>query len=272
MNDHVLAPEIKDPIIEVSGLCNQFDKYVVHKDLDLRLEQGEIMGVVGGSGTGKTVLMNTILGLQKPKSGTIKIFGCDPSRLPSKDLRALKARTGVMFQGGALFSSLSVLDNLLAVIDEFCKLSSRESHAIALMKLDMVGLPLRAASLFPSELSGGMIKRVALARAIVLDPELIFLDEPTAGLDPIGAADFDQMILELSRALSLSVFMITHDLDSLYAICDKVAVLADQKVIAKDRLDILEKSDHPWIRSYFLGPRGKSSKSSAIKKPVISKA
>jgi len=163
-----------------------------------------------------------------------------------------------LFQGGALFSALSVLDNLMAPIFEFTKFSPHEARSLALMKLSMVGLPLRAASLYPSELSGGMIKRVALARALALDPELLFLDEPTAGLDPIGAAAFDGLIKELSSALSVSIFMITHDLDSLYALCDQVAVLADKRVVAKDRLEILEKSDHPWIKEYFWGPRGKA--------------
>lgn len=249
------APSENDPVV-IKGLSNRFGNFVVHDGLDLTVKRGEILGIVGGSGSGKTVLMNAILGLRRPSAGDVYLFGEKLHDLKPKDARRLQARTGVMFQGGALFSALSVLDNVLAPIYEFTKLSRPEAEALALLKISMVGLPLRAASLKPSELSGGMIKRVALARALALDPELLFLDEPTAGLDPIGAAAFDEMIKQLADLLGLTIFMITHDLDSLYAICDAVAVLADKKVVAKDRLEILEKSEHPWIKEYFGGARG----------------
>lgn len=253
-----ITEAVEDDPIVIKGLVNRFDSFVVHDHLDLRLKRGEILGIVGGSGSGKTVLMNSILGLRQQTEGEIYLFGKQLSKVRDRDRRHLQARTGVMFQGGALFSSLTVLENILAPICEFTRLGRIEANALALMKLSMVGLPLRAAQLMPSELSGGMIKRVALARAIALDPELIFLDEPTAGLDPIGAAAFDEMIANLAHTLGLSIFMITHDLDSLYAICDEVAVLADKKVVAKATIDVLEKSDHPWIKDYFLGPRGRN--------------
>ena len=222
-----------------------------------RLERNQILGVVGGSGSGKTVLLKSILGLNLPQAGEIKVFGCDLSRANNRARRAVMARWGVLFQSGALFSSLSVLENIMVPIREFTHLSESEARAVALLKLSLVGLELRAGDLRPSELSGGMIKRTALARALALDPELIFLDEPTAGLDPIGAAAFDNLILDLAKSLNLSVFMITHDLDSLYAVCDEVAVLADHKVVAKARPEVLEGSDHPWIHDYFNGPRSR---------------
>lgn len=245
-----------DPVV-IEGLNNRFGDHVVHENLDLVVKRGEVLGVVGGSGSGKTVLLNSILGLHRPYSGEIKLFGQTLANARRAEALAIRARTGVLFQGGALFSTLSVAENIMTPLLEFTKLSQREARAIALLKMSMVGLPLRAADLMPSELSGGMVKRTALARALAVDAELLFLDEPTAGLDPIGAAAFDNLIRGLADSLGLTVFMITHDLDSLYAICDEIAVLADRHVIVKDRIEVLETFDHPWIHEYFHGPRGR---------------
>ena len=245
-----------DPIV-ITGLRNQFGSNVIHEDLDLTIKRGQVLGVVGGSGSGKTVLLNSILGLQKPKGGDIHLFGKELKALSDKELRQVQAKTGVLFQSGALFSTLSVAENIMTPMMEFSRLSPREARRVALLKMSLVGLPLRSADLMPSELSGGMIKRTALARALALDAELLFLDEPTAGLDPIGAAAFDQLIKDLAASLDLTVFMITHDLDSLYAICDEIAVLADRHVVEKGPVAELEKSTHPWIHEYFHGPRGR---------------
>ncbi|ADU13193.1 ABC transporter ATP-binding protein [Asticcacaulis excentricus] len=255
----VSAPPTHPLVIE--GLRNQFGANIVHDNLDLTVDRGKVMGVVGGSGTGKTVLLNSILGLQKPSKGAIHLFGKDITKLSEKQLRLTQSRFGVLFQSGALFSALSVIENVCVPLTEYAKLKPAQMREVGLMKMALAGLPLDAADKRPSELSGGMIKRTALARALVLDPELLFLDEPTAGLDPIGAAAFDALIRELSDSLNLTVFMITHDLDSLYAICDEVAVLADKRVVAQAPPKVLEQSDHPWIHEYFNGPRGRSSQS-----------
>lgn len=252
-----------EPVIEVKGLLSQFGERAIHKDLDLTINRGEIIGVVGGSGTGKTVLLNTIIGLKQPEAGTVSLFGVERGTMSEAEIAASERRTGVLFQQGALFSSLNVLENVSAPLVEHTSLPRDTIRELAEMKVAMVGLKPEALYLKPAELSGGMKKRVGLARALALDPELIFLDEPTAGLDPIGAAAFDQLILELSRDLGLTVFMITHDLDSLYAICDQVAVLADKHVVAKAPVSELEKSDHPWIKEYFLGPRGRAAQNTA---------
>jgi len=248
----------RTPIV-VRGLGNRFGRNIVHEGLDLSVEKGRVIGVVGGSGTGKTVLLNTILGLQTPTSGEIRLFGEDVRKLSEKKRRTLQARFGVLFQSGALFSALTVVENICVPLTEYARLSPKMMREIGLMKMALVGLPLDAADKMPSELSGGMIKRTALARALVLDPELLFLDEPTAGLDPIGAAAFDKLIRSLSDNLDLTVFMITHDLDSLYAICDEVAVLADRKVVETAPPKVLEQSTHPWIHEYFHGPRGRNA-------------
>ena len=250
-------------LIEVRGLLSQFGDQVIHRDLDLDVQRGEVLGVVGGSGTGKTVLLNSIIGLKEPEGGSISIFGHDVGGATDAERQDIERRTGVLFQQGALFSSLTVLENVASPMVEHTKLPRDTIRELAEMKIAMVGLKPESHHQKPAELSGGMKKRVGLARALSLDPELIFLDEPTAGLDPIGAAAFDDLIRKLSDDLGLTVFMITHDLDSLYAICDKVAVLADKHVIEKATVQELEKSDHPWIKEYFLGPRGRAATKSA---------
>ena len=252
-----------DNLIEVRDLRSQFGEQVIHEGLNLDVQRGEVLGVVGGSGTGKTVLLNTIIGLKEPDGGTIRIFGHDTSSLTAEQSADIERRTGTLFQQGALFSSLSVLENVASPLVEHTKLPRETIRELAEMKIAMVGLRPESHHQKPSELSGGMRKRVGLARALSLDPELLFLDEPTAGLDPIGAAAFDDLIRTLSDDLGLTVFMITHDLDSLYAICDKVAVLADKGIVAKATVHELERSDHPWIKEYFLGPRGRAATKTA---------
>lgn len=250
------------PPIEVKGLKSCFGDNVIHDDLDLTVARGEVVGVVGGSGTGKSVLLNTIIGLKQPDGGSVRIFGHDIADATRKDWKAIERSWGVLFQQGALFSALSVKDNVAAPMFEHTNLSKSEIYDLAELKIALSGLPPRAGALKPSELSGGMIKRAALARALALDPQLLFLDEPTSGLDPISAAAFDELIKDLSDSLGLTVFMITHDLDSLYTVTDRVAVLADKHVVASAPVKELEQSDHPWIREYFLGPRGRSAANS----------
>ncbi len=247
------------PVIELTDIRSQFGSHLVHDHLSLAVRPGEILGVVGGSGTGKSVMLNTIIGLKRPEGGTVKVFGQDLHAANRKGMEAIERRWGVMFQQGALFSNLTVGENVEAPLHEHTRLTRRQIRELAHLRIGMVGLPPEAANLKPSELSGGMRKRAGLARALVLDPELIFLDEPTSGLDPIGAAAFDDMILDLSKSLGLTVFMITHDLDSLYTITDRVAVLADKHVVAVAPVRDLESSSHPWIKEYFLGPRGRSA-------------
>jgi len=248
-----------DPVIEIIDVVSQFGTRRIHDKLNLTVERGEILGVVGGSGTGKSVLLNTVIGLKKPEGGQVKVFGQDIHTASRKGWSDIERRWGVLFQQGALFSNLTVRENVAAPLYEHTNLSRATIHELADLRIGLVGLAPDVALLKPSELSGGMRKRVGLARALVLDPDLLFLDEPTAGLDPIAAAAFDDMILDLSRSLSLTVFMITHDLDSLYTITDRVAVLADRKVVAVAPVETLEQSDHPWIREYFLGPRGRAA-------------
>jgi phospholipid/cholesterol/gamma-HCH transport system ATP-binding protein len=247
-------------VISVKGLTNSFGDSIVHEGLDLDVRRGEILGVVGGSGTGKSVLMRSIIGLQSPDAGTITVFG--ESSLDREETEAvdIRKRWGVLFQGGALFSTLTVAENVEVPLREFYpELDQSLLDEIAGYKVVMTGLPAEAGPKFPAELSGGMRKRAGLARALALDPELLFLDEPTAGLDPIGAAAFDDLTKSLQKTLGLTVFLITHDLDSLYAICDRVAVLADKKVIAVGTIDELLALDHPWIEEYFKGPRGRAA-------------
>jgi phospholipid/cholesterol/gamma-HCH transport system ATP-binding protein len=245
--------------IEVVDLVSQFGDNVIHDHLNLTVKRGEVLGVVGGSGSGKSVLLNTIIGLKDPDGGSVRVFGNDVHNASRKAWQAVERSWGVLFQQGALFSALSVKENVAAPMFEHTSLSRAEIYELAELKIALSGLPPRAGALKPSELSGGMIKRAALARALALDPQLLFLDEPTAGLDPIGAAAFDDLIADLTRSLGLTVFMITHDLDSLYTITDRVAVLADKKVTAVAPVHELELSEHPWIRDYFLGPRGRAA-------------
>ncbi len=252
-----------DPIIRVRGLVTRFGTHTVHDGLDLDVQRGEIIGVVGGSGTGKSVLLRAIVGLLVPNAGQIEVFGESVRATSDAQFRALRRRWGVMFQDGALFSSLSVRQNVEAPMREQLTLDDTLRETLAGIKVRMVGLPENAMAKFPSELSGGMRKRAGFARAIAMDPEIVFLDEPTAGLDPIGAAAFDILIKQLQAALGLTVFLVTHDLDSLHAICDRIAVLADQKVLAVGTMDEMLQVDHPWVHEYFHGPRARAALSSA---------
>jgi phospholipid/cholesterol/gamma-HCH transport system ATP-binding protein len=250
----------ENPIIRVRGLENRFGDQIVHQNLDLDVRRGEIIGVVGGSGTGKSVLMRSIIGLQRPTAGSVEVLGENMVGRPEDEAKNIRRRWGILFQNGALFSTLTVAENVQVPIREyFPRIRQPLLDEIAGYKIVMSGLPEGAGAKFPSELSGGMRKRAGLARALALDPELLFLDEPTAGLDPIGAQAFDLLIRGLQTRLDLTVFLITHDLDTLYAICDRVAVLADGKVIAVDTIDRLLKLDHPWIQDYFNGPRGRAA-------------
>jgi phospholipid/cholesterol/gamma-HCH transport system ATP-binding protein len=246
----------RDVIISVRDLVVGFGDRTVVKGLNLDVFRGEVLGVVGGSGQGKSVLTRAILGLVPPRGGAIRIFGQDRDSLGPIERRTLEQRWGVLFQNGALFSGLTVKQNIQMPMRETRELSQHLMDELAMLKIELVGLPADAADKFPSELSGGMVKRAALARALALDPELVFLDEPTSGLDPISAAEFDELIGTLQQTLGLTVFMVTHDLDSLYSICDRVAALAEGRVIASGPLETLLASDHPWLRAYFHGVRG----------------
>lgn len=249
-----------EPIIVVRGLRNSFGEQTVHEGLDLEVRRGEIFGVVGGSGTGKSVLMRSIIGLQVPDEGEITVFGEPTIDREENEAVDIRKRWGVLFQGGALFSTLTVAENVQVPLREFYPdLDPALLDEIAAYKVVMTGLPADAGPKYPAELSGGMRKRAGLARALAMDPELLFLDEPTAGLDPIGAAAFDELTKSLQKTLGLTVFLITHDLDTLYAICDRVAVLADKQVIAVGTIDELLALDHPWIEEYFKGPRGRAA-------------
>jgi phospholipid/cholesterol/gamma-HCH transport system ATP-binding protein len=248
----------KEAVIEVKGLVNAFGPKVIHDHVDLDVYRGEVLGVVGGSGSGKSVLLRTIIGLNKPKEGTIKVFGKPTAFAESSRMRALEVRWGVLFQEGALFSSQTVAENIEVPLREYTGMSESLMAEIAAMKLTMVGLPEDAAAKYPSELSGGMKKRAGLARALALDPELLFLDEPTSGLDPISANQFDELIKNLSHSLGLTVFMVTHDLDSLRAVCDRIAVLVNKK-IKTGTIEELRKDPDPWIQEYFSGVRGRAA-------------
>lgn len=260
--DHETDEDQDDVVIRVRDLKVAFGDKVIMDGLDLDVKRGEILGFVGGSGQGKSVLTRTILGLVQKQRGTIEVFGENVDELKGAQRRALERRFGVMFQQGALFSALSVKQNIQVPMREYLDLSPGLLDELAMVKLDLVGLPPDAADKSPSELSGGMIKRAALARALALDPEIVFLDEPTSGLDPIGAADFDALIMTLKQTLGLTVFMVTHDLDSLYDACDRIAALADRKVIAVGSLETMVQSDHPWLKAYFGGERATARKPS----------
>ena len=245
--------------VRVRGLRTQFGTQVVHDHLDLDVRSGEVLGVVGASGTGKSVLLRTVIGLVEPAAGTVDVLGYDVHRAGNAERRELESRWGVLFQDGALFSSLTVAQNVQVPLKEHTRLPEDVIDEITAIKIGAVGLPREAAAKYPSELSGGMRKRAGLARALALDPEIVFLDEPTAGLDPIGAAAFDQLIRRLQRNLGLTVFMVTHDLDSLWAICDRTAVLVDKKVLVVGPMDVMLRHDHPWVRAYFHGPRSRAA-------------
>lgn len=249
----------REKVIMVRGLTNRFGEHTVHENLDLDVWRGEVLGVVGGSGSGKSVLLRTIIGLNQAASGSIDLLGTDMINGDPAALRAVRQRFGVLFQDGALFSSLTVAQNIQVPLKEFYDLPQDLLDEIAAAKVHMVGLPADAADKYPAELSGGMRKRAGLARALALDPEVVFFDEPTAGLDPIGAAAFDQLVRDLQQALGLTVFMVTHDLDSLYAICDRIAVLAEKKVLVTGSIETMLQEKHPWVMEYFHGPRARAA-------------
>lgn len=251
---------VQDPtetILSVRDLSVGFESHQVLQNLDLDVQRSEILGIVGASGTGKSVLLRAILGLNRRQKGKLFLFGQDMAALNDAEKRKIERKLGVLFQHGALFSSLTVLQNIQVPMREFFSLPQRLMDELAISKLELVGLPVDAAHKHPSELSGGMIKRAALARALALDPKLVFLDEPTSGLDPIGAADFDSLIVTLRKTLGLTVFMVTHDLDSLYDACDRVAVLSDKRVLVTGTIDELQRYDHPWTQRYFTGKRAR---------------
>ena len=249
----------KDVVIEVRDVVVGFGNHIVLDRVGLDVYRGEILGFVGGSGAGKSVLMRAIIGLLPKRAGAIKIFGTDMAAASDLERQAIERRWGILFQQGALFSSLTVMENLQFPVREYLDLSQDLLDELAVAKLEMVGLDASVCDKFPAELSGGMTKRVALARALALDPEIVFLDEPTSGLDPIGAGEFDSLIATLQRTLGLTVFMVTHDLDSLHTVCDRIAVLADGKIIAAGTMDTMLASTHPWLQAYFHGKRSRAS-------------
>ena len=252
------AREDEDVVIRVRGLVTRFGAHPIHEGLDLDAYRGEILGVVGGSGAGKSVLLRAIVGLNRRAAGRIEVLGQDVAALSERELMALQQRWGVLFQNGALFSGLTVAENVAVPLKEHRGLSPTLIAEISALKIALVGLPPDAGAKYPAQLSGGMRKRAALARALALDPEILFLDEPTAGLDPIAAAGFDELISSLRSSLGLTVFMVTHDLDSLEAICDRIAVLVDRRVSVGTLAEHM-KNPHPWIQEYFTGPRARAA-------------
>lgn len=257
MEDFVL--DMTAPPMEARGILTQFGSNIIHENLDFRINRGEIVGLVGGSGSGKSVLMNTMLGLKEPEGGVVRYFGKDRRQLSPDQRQLVQNQMGVLFQGGALFSSLTVRENIMIPLREHTDLPLRLMRNLADMKIHMVGLPATAAMLYPADLSGGMKKRAGLARALAMDPEILFLDEPTAGLDPIGASAFDQLILGLREAMDLTILMVTHDLDSLFTICDRIAVLVDKRIAIADSLPNVMAYEHPWVREYFGGARSRAA-------------
>jgi len=256
------AGDANGNVIKIRGLVNGFGDKVIHDHIDLDVRRGEVLGVVGGSGSGKSVLLRSIIGLIRPKEGTVEVFGKPTNGdIEGSAMRQLEMRWGVLFQEGALFSSQTVAENIQVPLREYTDMSQTLMDEIAAMKLDMVGLPPDSGDKYPSELSGGMKKRAGLARALALDPELLFLDEPTAGLDPISANQFDKLIKQLQKALGLTVFLVTHDIDTLRAVTDRIAVLVNKKLVI-GTIDELRKNDDPWIKDYFSGVRGRAALSS----------
>jgi phospholipid/cholesterol/gamma-HCH transport system ATP-binding protein len=249
------------PIISVRGVVNRFGEQVVHDRVDLDVYPGEVLGVVGGSGSGKSVLLRTMLGLHRPNAGEVLVHGKNVTQMSEAEMFEVKRRYGVTFQHGALFSSLTVAENVQLPLREYFDVSPEVLAALTELRLRMVGLPVEAGAKLPSQLSGGMIKRAALARALALDPTLLFLDEPTAGLDPISAASFDELVSYLHKGLNLTIVMITHDLDTLLAVCSRVAVLVDRKIVV-DTLAGVMNNPHPWIKEYFHGPRARAAQDS----------
>lgn len=245
--------------IQVRNLRNQFGTYVVHQNLDLDVRRGEILGVVGGSGTGKSVLLRSIIGLQRPIVGSIHVDGKNTLGLSEAEHHAQRKNWGVLFQNGALFTSMTVAENIQLPMREYFDLPQALMDEIAAYKISMVGLPPDAAPKYPSELSGGMKKRAGIARALALDPAILFLDEPTAGLDPIGAAAFDELVVRLKETLGLTVFLVTHDLDTLHTVCDRIAVLADKRVLTVGTMEEMLAFKHPWVEEYFHGPRARAA-------------
>jgi phospholipid/cholesterol/gamma-HCH transport system ATP-binding protein len=246
-----------DPVLEVHGLVNRFGTQVVHDGLDMVVNRDEVFGIVGGSGTGKSVLLRTILGLQRPQAGTVRIDGQDITHMSFEQLRQVKSHYGVSFQAGALYSGLTVQQNVQLPMVEYLNLKEQALDDLALLKIRLVGLPAEAGAKYPAELSGGMVKRVALARALALDPSLLFLDEPTSGLDPVSAAAFDDLVLYLQKELKLTVVMITHDLDSIFRTCNRVGVIVDRRMIT-DTLEGIVNNPNPWIQEYFHGERARA--------------
>ena len=245
------------PAVEVRGLVNRFGGQVVHDGLDMTIQEDEVFGIVGGSGAGKSVLLRTILGLQRPRAGTVRIHGSDITHLSEAQLRPIKAGYGVAFQSGALYSGLTVLENVQLPMIEHLELPPDALEGLALLKIRLVGLPADAAAKYPAQLSGGMVKRAAVARALALDPQLLFLDEPTSGLDPLSAAAFDDLVLYLHQHLKLTVVMITHDLDSIFRTCNRVGVIVDRHM-ESDTLERIVDYPHPWIQAYFHGERARA--------------
>jgi len=259
----IAASDPHEIVIEVRDVTVAFGENTVLENLSLDIRRGEILGFVGASGTGKSVLLRTILGLNKKLSGTVRVFGMDLDEATDEEKMRVDMRLGVLFQHGALFSALTVMENVQVPMREYLDLPKPLMDELAILKIELVGLPRDAAVKFPSELSGGMIKRAALARALALDPDIVFLDEPTSGLDPIGAADFDELVAKLRDTMGLTVYMVTHDLDSLFSVCDRVAVLGRKKVMIEGTIDDMLASDEPWVRSYFRGRRARLIDTSA---------
>ncbi len=251
------AGEGRDVVLSVRDVTVAFGDNVVLDKLSLDVYRGEILGFVGASGTGKSVLLRTVLGLTPKRSGTVSIFGVDLDRLDERERMLVDMRLGVLFQHGALFSALSVKENVQVPMREYLDLPKKLMDELAMLKIELVGLSPDAADKFPSELSGGMIKRAALARALALDPDIVFLDEPTSGLDPIGAAEFDELVAKLRDTMGLTVYMVTHDLDSLFSVCDRIAVLGQKKVLVDGTIEDMMQVEDPWVKSYFRGKRAR---------------